>query len=180
MLLKKLLEIARIDHSEQLFPLELLLKMCSYSSGNRRNITKMCGFEKKYVVLMYDLIFQLCFFSSFFFSTPITFTNFLAHLSTHFFRFFALYGSKLCFCMRSWDNIFCFSYKNTISCHIRQNNRKSGSIRWFESKKKNSKKHNWKISSYIKTTYFSQIRTFSQYFFDFLTSRCVDFKNIRL
>eukprot|EP00493_Phyllostaurus_siculus_P023355 UN23691 len=31
----------RMSHSEQLFPLELLLKMRSYSSGNRRMFGKM-------------------------------------------------------------------------------------------------------------------------------------------
>ena len=52
----------RYDHSEQLFTLELLLKMRSYSSGNRRNFGKMSGFEEKCVILLPELIFQLSFF----------------------------------------------------------------------------------------------------------------------
>ena len=41
---KILLRVDRIDHSK-LFPFELLLKMCSYSSGNRRNFEKMYAFS---------------------------------------------------------------------------------------------------------------------------------------
>ena len=40
-----LMRIDRIDHSEQLFPLELLLKMRSYLSGNRRNFEQVYGFS---------------------------------------------------------------------------------------------------------------------------------------
>ena len=42
---KILLGIDRIHHSEQLFPLELLLKMRSYLSGNRRNFEQVYGFS---------------------------------------------------------------------------------------------------------------------------------------
>ena len=40
---KLIMGFCRYDHSEQLFPLELLLKMRSYSSGNRRIFGKMSG-----------------------------------------------------------------------------------------------------------------------------------------
>ena len=89
----------RVWYSEQLLLLELLIKIHSYSSGNRRNFRKMSGFEKKCVILHMELIFQLWFFSSFF-SIPITFTNFLGPLSSHFFDFlFYIPGN----CILIWE-----------------------------------------------------------------------------
>ena len=56
----------RESNSEQLLILNFMLKIRSYSSGNRRNFGKMSGFEKKYVVLKLELIFQFRFYSFFF------------------------------------------------------------------------------------------------------------------
>ena len=86
-------------YSEQLLLLELLIKIHSYSSGNRRNFGKMSGFEEKCVILLLELIFQLWFFSSFF-SIPITFTNFLAGLSGHFFDFLSYIPGN---CILIWE-----------------------------------------------------------------------------
>jgi len=73
--------------------------MHSYSSGNQRNFGKMSEFEKKYVVLILELIFQLWFYSSFF-SIPITFTNFLDPLSGHFFDFLSYIAGN---CILVWE-----------------------------------------------------------------------------
>ena len=54
--------------------------------------------SKKCTLLLSILIFQFCFFSVFFW-IPITFKNFVAELSGHFFRFFVLYGKKMHFLM---------------------------------------------------------------------------------
>ena len=95
---KKILKIGKCRewYSEQLLLLELLIKIHSYSSGNRRNFGKMSGFEKKYVVLKLELIFQFRFYSCFF-SIPITFTNFLENLSSHFFDFLSYMAGNCIF-----------------------------------------------------------------------------------
>ena len=84
--------------SEQLLILNFMLKMRFYSSGNRRNFGKMSGFKKKYVVLKLELIFQFRFYSCFF-SIPITFTNFLENLSSHFFDFLSYMAGN---CILVW------------------------------------------------------------------------------
>ena len=92
---KKILKIGKCRewYSEQLLLLELLIKIHSYSSGNRRNFGKMSGFEKKYVVLKLELIFQLWFYSCFFFDSDYLYELFGDPIEP-FFRFFVLNGRK--------------------------------------------------------------------------------------
>ena len=72
-----------------------LIKIHFYSSENRKNVGKMLGFEKKYVVLEMPLIFQL-WFSLFLFDSNYV-NKLFGGLIEPCFRFFALYGRKLNF-----------------------------------------------------------------------------------
>ena len=73
--------------------------MHSYSSGNQRNFGKMSGFEKKYVVLKLELIFQFRFYSFFF--------RFRLPLRTFWRPYRAIFSI---FCLK-WQEIAFFSVK---------------------------------------------------------------------
>ena len=70
---------------EKLFPLELVHKIHSYTSENQRNFGKILEFEKNELFCCWNVLYL--------FGPPIK----------PFLLFFALYGKKFYFCMRSWE-----------------------------------------------------------------------------
>ena len=71
--------------SEQLLYLKLVVKMCSYLSGNQRNFLKICENDRKSVLFFSELIFDFFLFKVFGYTAGL------------FFRFFVLLCRKIHF-----------------------------------------------------------------------------------
>ena len=94
---KKILKIGncREFDSKQRLYLELVVKMCSYLSGNQRNFEKMSENHRKSVFFFRELVFQFSFFKVFLDRNQVY--KVLGCLPCPFFRFFALLCRKIHF-----------------------------------------------------------------------------------
>ena len=103
---KKILKIGncREFDSEQLLYLKLVVKMCSYLSGNQRNFGKMSENDRKSVFFFSELVFYFSFFKVCFW-IEIKFTKFLAAYRAHFFDFLLYFAGKRNFLWIEWTKM---------------------------------------------------------------------------
>ena len=96
---KKILKIGncREFDSEQLLYLKLVVKMCSYLSGNQRNFEKMSENDRKFVIFFCELVFYFSLLKVFFWIEN-KFIKFLAGQRAHFFDFLPYFAGKFTFC----------------------------------------------------------------------------------